>query len=110
MISLNTLSDVNVKGKRVLLRVDFNAPLDDHGKVADTTRLEASLPTVRHLLKQGGRVILMSHLGRPDPDAIDPHLRLDEVAKTFSKLLKKPVKKLDDCIGSKVQKAIMAMK
>lgn len=110
MISLNTLADVNVKAKRVLLRVDFNAPLDDDGKITDLTRLEASLPTVKHLLKQGGRVILMSHLGRPDPDEIDPHLRLDEVAKAFAKLLKKPVKKLDACIGPKVQKAVMAMK
>ncbi len=110
MKKLKTLHHADVKGKRVLVRVDFNVPLDEKGKVTDTTRLEAALPTIQHLLDDGARVILKSHLGRPDPDKPDPKLKMDEIAKEFSKLLDKPVKKLDECVGSKVKKAAMALK
>jgi phosphoglycerate kinase len=95
-------------GKRVLMRVDFNVPLNG-SKVSDDTRIKETLPTINFLLKKKAKVILMSHLGRPD-GKVKKELRLDPVAKQLSKLLKKPVKKLDDCIGAKVEKAIAAMK
>ncbi len=110
MKQLKTLHHADVKGKRVLVRVDFNVPLDDKGKITDTTRLEAALPTIKHLLDDGARVILKSHLGRPDPDKPDPKLKMDEIAKELSKLLGKPIKKVDECVGPKVKKAAMALK
>ncbi len=110
MTSLKTLHDTDVKGKRVLVRVDFNVPLDDKGNVTDATRLEAALPTVQHLIDGGARVILKSHLGRPDPENPDPKLKMGKVAQAFSELLGKPVKKLDSCVGPEVEKAIKAMK
>jgi phosphoglycerate kinase len=110
MTKLKTLHHVDVKGKRVLVRVDFNVPLDESGKVTDTTRLEAALPTIQHLLDDGARVILKSHLGRPDPDNPDPKLKMDEVAIAFSELLGRPVKKMDECVGSEVKKTAMALK
>lgn len=103
-----TIDDVNVKGKRVLVRVDFNVPLDG-SKVTDDLRLEGSLPTIKKLSDQGGRVILMSHLGRPDGKVVEK-LRMDPVAKRFSELIKKPVKKLNDCVGPDVKAAVAAMK
>ena len=110
MTSLKTLHDVDVKGKRVLVRVDFNVPLDDKGKITDTTRLEAAVPTIKHLIDGGARVILKSHLGRPDPENPDSKLKMDEVAKGFAKILGKSVKKLDSCVGPEVKKAVEAMK
>lgn len=108
MKNLPTLKDVDVKGKRVLVRVDFNVPFSD-GSISDSTRLEAALPTVRHLLDQGARVILMSHLGRPDPENPDSSLKMDSVAEAFSELLELPVKKLDACIGPDVEKVVNSM-
>ncbi|MBT5016660.1 phosphoglycerate kinase [Candidatus Peregrinibacteria bacterium] len=110
MKQLKTLHHADVKGKRVLVRVDFNVPLDAKGKVVDATRLEAAVPTIQHLLDEGARVILKSHLGRPDPDKPDPKLKMDKVAKEFSKLLGKPVKKVDECVGAEVVKAAKALK
>jgi phosphoglycerate kinase len=100
---MKTLKDVDVRGKRVLVRVDFNVPLKE-GEVADDTRIRAALPTIKHLLEQGAKVILMSHLGRPK--GIQGSLRLDVIAKRLSKLLSKPLIKLDECVGPKVNEAV----
>lgn len=99
-----SLGDMNVKGKRILMRVDFNVPLDPEGKVADDTRIKASLPSIRHILENGGRLILMSHLGRPK--GREEKLTMERVAHRLQELLGKPVRKLNDCTGHDVEKAV----
>jgi len=103
-----TIRDVDVQGKRVLVRVDFNVPLDQ-GRVSDDTRIRAALPTIRYLLDRDAAVILCSHLGRPNGKVVDS-LRMDPVAQRLSELLDRPVKKLDDCIGPEVEAAARAAK
>lgn len=98
---MKSLKSLNVQGKRVLCRVDFNVPLKD-GKVTDTLRIEAALPTVKHLLKEGATVILMSHLGRPDGEP-NPQYSLEPVAIELSRLLNKGVVFIHDCVGVDVQ-------
>jgi phosphoglycerate kinase len=102
-----TIKDVEVKGKRVLVRVDFNVPMEN-GQVTDDRRIRAALPTINYLLEQGASVVLMSHLGRPK-DAPDPKYAMDPVAAKLSELLGRPVKKLDDCVGAEVEAAVKAM-
>jgi len=102
-VAKKTVRDISVKGKRVLVRADFNVPLEN-GEVADDTRIRGALPTVQYLLEQGAAVILMSHLGRPKGQVRD-ELRLDPVARRLSELLDLEVVKVDDCVGSEVQKA-----
>ncbi len=102
-----TIRDVDVRGKRVLVRVDLNVPLKE-GSVADDTRIRAILPTLNYLLKQDAAVILCSHLGRPKGKTV-PELRMDPVARRLAELLGRPVKKLDDCIGPEVEAAVKAM-
>lgn len=98
-----TIKDIQVKGKKVLIRVDFNVPLDKELKVSDDTRIRASIPTIKYCLEQGaGKIILISHLGRPDGKVAEKY-RLTPVAGKLSALLGEPVKKLDDCIGDKVK-------
>jgi phosphoglycerate kinase len=108
-ITKKTIEDVDVKDKRVLVRVDFNVPLDkaDPSIITDDTRIRAAIPTIEYLLKQGAKVVLMSHLGRPK--GVEEKSRLTSVAKHLSELLGKPVKKLDDCIGAEVEAAINAL-
>ena len=98
-----TIRDIDVSGKKVLVRVDFNVPLEA-GKVTDDTRIRAALPTIQYLLDHGAAVILMSHLGRPKGKVVE-ELRLDPVATRLSELLGQPVRKLGDCIGPEVEAA-----
>jgi phosphoglycerate kinase len=103
-----TIRDVDVKGKRVLVRVDFNVPLKD-GAITDDIRIRAALPTINYLLDKGAALILCSHLGRAKGKVV-PELRMDPVAARLSELLGRPVKKMDDCIGPEVEAAAAAMK
>jgi len=104
------VSDLEVKGKRVLVRVDFNVPLDKKtGAIRDDTRIRASLPTIERLISQGAKVILMSHLGRPDGKVV-PTLSLAPCAKRLSELLKKPVALAKDCVGPEVEAQAKALK
>ncbi len=98
-----TLKDMDFKGKKVLVRVDFNVPLKD-GVVGDKTRIKAALPTIEYLIKEEAKVLLISHLGRPGGEPKDD-LRMDPVAKALANLLNREVKKADDCIGEEVKKA-----
>lgn len=99
---LKTIRGIDVAGKRVLVRVDYNVPLKN-GQVTDATRIEASLPTLRHLLDGGARLVLMSHLGRPKGSP-DPSLSLSPVAEKLSMLIGKPVKMAPDCIGEEAER------
>jgi phosphoglycerate kinase len=102
------IEDLDVRGKRVIVRTDYNVPVKD-GKVEDDKRIVASLPTVNYLLGKGAAVILMSHLGRPDGKA-KPEFSLKPVAEKLQELIKRPVKFLKDCVGPEVEKACAAMK
>ena len=102
-----TVRDINVGGKRVLVRVDFNVPLKE-GAVSDDTRIRAALPTLNHLLDQGAALILYSHLGRPKGKVV-PELKMDPVGVRLSELLDRPVSKLDDCVGHEVETAVQAI-
>ncbi len=103
-----TVRDIDVKGKRVLVRVDFNVPLAE-GEVSDDTRIRAAIPTIRYLLSQGAAVILISHLGRPKGE-VREDLRMDPVARRLSELLDREVVKVDDCIGPRVEAAAARLK
>ena len=95
-----TIKDLDVAGKRILMRVDFNVPLDDEdGRIVDDTRIRAALPTIEHLLAQGASVILMSHLGRPQGQRV-PALSLTPVAERLSQLLGRTVGMAPDCVGA----------
>ena len=104
-----TVEDCDVRGKRVLLRVDFNVPLDkESGVITNDERIRAALPTIRYLLDKDARLIIMSHLGRPKGQVVDS-LRLDPVAARLSELLGQPVAKVDDCIGPVAEAAVAAL-
>jgi len=102
-----TLDDIDAKSKIVLVRVDFNVPMKD-GKIADATRIERSLPTIRHLMNAGARVVLLSHLGRPDGKP-DPIYSLRPVAAALEGLLGVPVAFVESCIGPKTREAIAGL-
>jgi phosphoglycerate kinase len=102
------IEDLNVAGKRALVRVDFNVPIKD-GKVEDDKRIAAALPTIQYLLEKGASVVLMSHLGRPDGQ-VKPEFSLRPVAEKLQELLGKPVKFVDECVGPKAEAASAALK
>ena len=99
-----SVRDLDVAGKRVLVRVDFNVPIKD-GRVTDDTRIRRALPTIRYLLSEGAHPVLISHLGRPKGER-DPAYTMDPVAKRLEELLEEPVLKLDAAVGPEVQEAL----
>ena len=107
MFNKKTIEDIDVKGKKVLVRVDYNVPIKD-GKVGDDTRIRAAQPTIDYLLQHGAAVILCSHLGRPK-DGPDPKFSLKPVADYLSQLMGKPVAFADDCIGPTAEAAAKAL-
>jgi phosphoglycerate kinase len=104
-----TLDQIPLKGKRVLVRVDFNVPLDDKGSITDDTRIRESLPSIKKILADGGRAILMSHLGRPK-GKVKPEYSLKPVAVHLAKLLGRPVGFAPDCIGDQAERMAGALK
>jgi len=105
--SISSLSAADLTGKRVLVRADFNVPVDDAGNITDDTRIRAALPTIKDLTSKGAKVILCSHFGRPK--GVDEKLRLTPVTKRLSELLRQDVIKCNDCIGDEVASQIAAM-
>jgi len=104
-----TIKDLPIRGKRVLIRVDFNVPLDKAtGQMTDDTRIQESLPTIRYCLEQGASVVLMSHLGRPDGRRV-PSLSLEPVAVKLGELLRRPVTFLQDCVGPEVETRVKSL-
>ncbi len=103
-----TVKDIDLKGKRVLMRVDFNVPMQD-GKVTDDKRIKASLPTIKYVLDQGASVILMSHLGRPKGGP-SPEFSLKAASESLAALLGRPVKMAPDCVGPEVEKMAKELK
>ncbi len=103
------LKDLSLKGKRVLMRVDFNVPLSKDGTITDDSRIVAALPSIEYILAHGASLILMSHLGRPKAKP-DPQFSLEKVAKRLSELLDKPVPLAPDCIGPEVEKMAKALR
>ena len=104
-----TIKDIDVKGRRILMRVDFNVPLDEEGKVRDLTRIELVLGSIEYILRGGGRLILMSHLGRPKGEVVEV-LRMRGVGEELSRLLGVSVLVLEDCIGCGVKEAVFGMR
>jgi phosphoglycerate kinase len=104
-----TVRDIEVTGKRVLVRVDFNVPVDASGAIGDDSRIRASLPTIRYLLERSARVILLSHLGRPNGKVVS-EMRLTPVAQRLSQLLGQQVGMAVDCIGPEVKRSVAALK
>ena len=108
MIRKKTIRDIDVSGKRVLVRVDYNVPLDKaSGRIMDDTRIKATLPTLEYLRERGAKVILVSHLGRPEGS--DPTLSLRPIAERLGELIGAPVKFVGDCVGREAQEAAHAL-
>ncbi|MES1155588.1 MAG: phosphoglycerate kinase, partial [Pseudorhodoplanes sp.] len=107
MANFRTLDQADLKGKRVLLRVDLNVPMKN-GKVTDATRIERVAPTITEIADKGGKVILLAHFGRPK--GRDPKESLKPVAAVLSAVIKRRVAFADDCIGAVAEKAVAAMK
>lgn len=108
MVSKKTMKDMQLEGKRVFCRVDFNVPMED-GQVTDDTRIRAAIPTINYMVKQGAKVILASHLGRPKGE-VNEDMRLTAAGEKLAELIGKPVTKLDSSIGKEVEETISTMK
>ncbi len=108
MLNKLSIRDIDFKGKRVFCRVDFNVPLDDKNQITDDTRVRASMPTIRHIVNNGGRLILASHLGRPK-NGPEAKFSLASVAPCLSQYLGKPVTMAPDCIGPDVKRMVEQM-
>ena len=104
-----SVKDLDLKGKRVLMRVDFNVSLDEEGRIRDDTRIRAALPTIKYILEQGASLILLSHLGRPGGKVVEK-LRLDPVARQLEELMQRPVLKMNECAGDRVKQTTRGMK
>ncbi len=101
-----TIKDIDLKGKKIIIRVDFNVPLDKNNKITDDRRIREALPTIQYALKNGAtKIILMSHLGRPDGQVVES-LRLNPIAQQLEKLLGEKILKLNECVGPAVKEAI----
>ncbi len=108
MISKKTIRDINVEGRRVLVRVDFNAPMDNRGNITDDTKILGALPTIKYLIEHNAKLILCAHMGRPK--GVEPSLSLEPAAKLLSaKLMGKEVKFVKDCIGPEAEAAAAAL-
>src|SRR5215831_14040460 len=107
-----TLSNLkDLRGKRVLIRVDFNVPLDAAGNITNDRRIRAAVPTIKHVLAAGAGAIVMSHLGRPKGDPKkDAPCRMNRAAERLGQLLGKPVRKVDEVVGPSVTAAVQALK
>ena len=102
-----TIDNCDFKGKKVIVRVDFNVPLDENGKITDDTRIRGALPTLKKVLAEGGALIIMSHMGKPK-GKVNPKLSLGQITDAVSKALGTPVKFAPDC--AKAQDAVAALK
>ncbi|HEX7523845.1 MAG TPA: phosphoglycerate kinase, partial [Candidatus Deferrimicrobium sp.] len=108
-MKIRTIDQLDLSGKRTLVRVDFNVPIDKAGNVTDDTRLQAALPTIRLAIERGAKTILVSHLGRPKGKRL-PEMSLAPVAPCLSRLLGQPVAFAQDCVGEPASMAVAAMK
>ena len=106
-MNVRPLTDLEVRGRRVLVRVDYNVPLDEAGNITDDTRIRASLPTLRHIVDHGGRAILMTHLGRPK--GVTENLRVRPVAERLSELLDQPVGYVRETVGPEAEHTVEAL-
>jgi phosphoglycerate kinase len=108
-MKVRTIDQLDLSGKRTLIRVDFNVPLDKAGNITDDTRIQAVLPTIRRSMEQGAKTILLSHLGRPKGKVV-PEMSLSPVAKRLASLLGREIPFAPDCVGEAAQKAVASMK
>src|SRR5690606_14556777 len=104
-----SITDIDLKGKRVLMRVDFNVPMKN-GKITNTARIVAAVPTIKLALEKGASVVLMSHLGRPAENGPEAEYSLKPVAEALSEILDESVQFLDDCVGSEVERKCASLK
>ncbi len=108
-MQLKTVDNFNFSGKKALIRVDFNVPLNSDFMVTDPTRIKAAMPTINKILKDGGSVILMSHLGRPKEGPTEKY-SLKHTVNTIAELLNRPVKFASDCVGNVAKEAAESLK
>ncbi|MBI5417974.1 phosphoglycerate kinase [Candidatus Poribacteria bacterium] len=104
-----SISDIKLDGKRILMRVDFNVPMDEKGNIIDDSRIRETIPSIKYAIEHGGKLILCTHIGRPK-GVLDPKLKTDGVAQKLSELINHPVRKIDMCVGHEVEEITRNMK